>query len=90
MNKFQILALMMRGNQQLGETNLFSVAALMAEALADIAGKLSEDEFYRLVSIGTAIYSHGTSELGDAAEGEDFFSENDSRPATSATRKLNS
>ncbi len=36
--------------------------------LADVADRLSEDEFYRFISIGSAVYSHGLEQFGEDVE----------------------
>jgi len=68
MNKSQILALMMRRNHQSTQTDLLSISDLLAQMLADVADRLSEDEFYRFISIGSAVYSHGLEQFGDDVE----------------------
>lgn len=68
MNKSQVLALMMRRNHQSTQTDLLSISDLMAEMLADISDRLSEDEFYRFISIGSAVYSHGLEQFGEDVE----------------------
>jgi hypothetical protein len=70
MNKAQILALMMRTNQQNAQTDLLSITELMAETLADVTDRLSEDEFYRFIGIGAAIYSHGLMQFTDDIDDE--------------------
>ncbi len=76
MNKSQILALMMRRNQQTTQTDLLSISSLFAETLADIADRLSEDEFYRFIGIGSAVYNHGLEQFGEDDE-EDVSSLSD-------------
>lgn len=68
MNKAQILALMMRRNHQSTQTDLLSISELMAEMLSQISDRLSEDEFYRFISIGSAVYCHGLKQFGEDVE----------------------
>ncbi len=77
---------MMRTNYQSAETDLISVAALMAESLADVADRLSEDEFYRLISIGSTIYSHGLAQFSDDADSRSTWSSRE-EPVTVAGRR---
>lgn len=87
MNKSQILALMMRRNHQSTQTDLLSIADLMAQMLADVSDRLSEDEFYRFISIGSAVYCHGLEQFGEDVE-EDISGLSDDDWPGSTTRRM--
>jgi hypothetical protein len=73
MNRHQILSLMMRKEHQVIDANLYSVAALMAERLAQVSDKLIEAETYDFIHIGAAIYRHGVNEFGAGILVDDLF-----------------
>ncbi|MES2537330.1 MAG: hypothetical protein V4632_15810 [Pseudomonadota bacterium] len=73
MDKFQVLSLMMRKDNQIIDADLYSISALMADALADVSGKLNQQEIYRLIDIGAAIYRHGLQEFGAGVPMDDLF-----------------
>lgn len=76
MNKAQILALMMRRNQPSGDISLFNISDLMADAIASISDRLSEDELYIFISIGAAIYGYGSQQLTQS-KGDDSLLQGD-------------
>lgn len=76
MNKAQILALMMRRNQPIGDISLFNISDVMADAIASVSDRLTEDELYLFISIGSAIYGYGSQQLGDEA-GDDSLLQGD-------------
>lgn len=73
MDKFQILSLMMRKEHQFIDADLYSISALLADALADVSDKLNHAEVFRLVDIGAAIYRHGVQEFGEGVPLDDLF-----------------
>ena len=62
MNATQILGYMVqaKANQQI---NWAALPALYAVTLADISEKLTQDELFSLIAIGSVIYEHASSEL---------------------------
>jgi len=73
MNKAQILALMMRRNQTSGDISLFSISDLMADAVASVSDRLTEDELYLFISIGAAIYGYGSQQLSNKIEDDSLL-----------------
>lgn len=73
MDKFELLALMMREDSQAKEANLYSVTADMAEKLANIAGRLDQNELACFVEIGATIYRQGVRTFGAGVPMEDLF-----------------
>lgn len=86
MNKAQVLALMMRRNHQSTQTDLLSISELMAEMLSEISDRLSEDEFYRFISIGSAVYSHGLKQFGEDVEADASDLDDDDWPSSGDRR----
>lgn len=86
MNKAQILALMMRRNHQSTQTDLLSISDLMAEMLCEISDRLSEDEFYRFISIGSAVYCHGLKQFGEDVEEDASDLDDDDWPGSTDRR----
>jgi hypothetical protein len=56
MNQIEVLQMIMHGKNDLGEVPLSDLIAMLADRVAAISGKLSDDELYPLVSIGAALY----------------------------------
>jgi hypothetical protein len=73
MTKEQILSLMMRQEHQVIDTDLYSLAALLAERLALISESLDEGALNRFIDIGAAIYRHGLGEFREGVPVEDLF-----------------
>lgn len=73
MNKYEIMSLMMRGENQRIHADLYSIAALLAEQLAKVSDKLSAQEIDRFIQIGGAVYHAGVNEFGAAVPVEDLF-----------------
>lgn len=80
MDKYKIMALMMRSEHQVIDANLYSLSALMAERLADISGKLTEDELSAFIDIGAAVYQAGMKEFGERVPMEDLFPASENWP----------
>jgi hypothetical protein len=80
MNKYQIMALMMREDHQVLDTDLFSTSAVLAERLAGISTRLSEQEMDAFINIGAAIYRAGLNEFGAGVPVEDLFPANENWP----------
>lgn len=56
MNQIEVLQMIMHGNNDLGDVPLSDLIAMLADRVAAVSGKLSEDELYPLISIGAALY----------------------------------
>jgi hypothetical protein len=80
MNKYQIVALMMRAEHQVIDTDPFSLAAMLAEQLAKVSDRLNEQEMDRFVKIGAAVYRAGLTEFGSGVPVEDLFPANENWP----------
>lgn len=80
MDKYQILALMMRSEHQCLDANLYSLSALFADRLARVADRLTEEELNRFIEIGAAIYHAGLDEFGTGVPLEDLFPANENWP----------
>jgi hypothetical protein len=80
MDKYQIMALMMREDHQVLHTDLYSISALMAERLAGIADRLSDSEMDTFIDIGAAVYRAGLSEFGTSVPVEDLFPASENWP----------
>jgi hypothetical protein len=62
MNATQILGYMIQAKTD-QQINWAALPALYAVTLADISAKLTEDELFSLIAIGSVIYEHSSSEL---------------------------
>lgn len=80
MTKQQALSLMMRHENQVVEGDLYTVTALMAEALADVSEQLDDRHVDRFINIGAAIFRHGLDEFKQGVEVEDLFPARDNWP----------
>lgn len=72
MTKYEIIALMMRGENQF-EGNPFTVAAKLASCLEALSDRLLDEELAQLIQIGGAIYQHGVEEYKRQVGPEDLF-----------------
>lgn len=79
MDKYQILALMTREENQL-DADPFALAASLAQELGMLSERLKEEELLRLIRIGGAIYRIGVEKFGTAVEMEDLFPACDNWP----------
>jgi hypothetical protein len=62
MNATQILGFMIQAKSDT-QINWAALPALYAVTLAQIAPKLSEEELFSLIAIGSVLYEHSSSEL---------------------------
>jgi hypothetical protein len=56
MNQIEVLQMIMHGKNDLGDVPLSDLIAMLADRVAAVSGKLSDDELYPLISIGAALY----------------------------------
>lgn len=56
MNQIEVLQMIMHGKNDLGDAPLSDLIAMLADRVAAISGKLTDDELYPLISIGAALY----------------------------------
>jgi hypothetical protein len=80
MTKQHALSLMMRHENHVVEADLYTVAALMAETIADVSDQLDDRQVDRFINIGAAIYRHGLNEFKEGVEVEDLFPAKDNWP----------
>jgi hypothetical protein len=73
MDKYEIMSLMMRDEPHPIRANLYSISALLAEGLAHVADRLSDDEMKRFIDIGTALYRRGMDEFVEGVPVHDLF-----------------
>jgi hypothetical protein len=81
MDKFQVLALMMREENEVMDANLYTVCAMLADRLSMISDRLSEEEMMAFVQVGAVVYRHGMAEFGSAVPIEDLFPANENWPS---------
>lgn len=80
MDKYQILALMMREENEVIDADLYTVCAILADRLAAASDRLNAEEMTAFVQVGAAIYRHGMAEFGSAVPIEDLFPANENWP----------
>lgn len=80
MDKYQIMALMMRSEHQVIDANFYGLSAVMADKLAAVSDKLSDAELDSFIRIGAAIYRAGMNEFGARVPVEDLFPANENWP----------
>lgn len=80
MNKYQIMALMMRREHRVIDANFYGLSALMADRLASVSDRLTAEEMDRFIDIGAAIYRAGMDAFGNTVEVEDLFPANENWP----------
>jgi hypothetical protein len=73
MTKQEILSQMMRTEHPAGDTNLYSLCALLAQQLSAVGGKLDAIEMDGLIEIGASMYQCGRTEFGKDVPVEDLF-----------------
>ncbi|KRB81855.1 hypothetical protein [Noviherbaspirillum sp. Root189] len=73
MDKYRILERMMRDRDDAVDTDLYCIAALLAERLEEISSKLGPSELERFIEIGAAICRYGYREFGIGAPVDDLF-----------------
>jgi hypothetical protein len=72
MNSTQILGFMIQAKTD-QQINWAALPALYAVTLAEIAPKLSENELFSLIAIGSVIYGHSSRELVASAAPEQLL-----------------
>lgn len=80
MDKYQILALMMRAENQF-DADMFTLAAMLAEQIETVSERLSDQDVARLIQVGGALYRLGVEKYGAAVELEDLFPACENWPA---------
>lgn len=73
MDKYRLLDLMMREQEDAPDTDLYCISALLAKHLETVSPKLSEREMERFVEIGAAICRYANREFGMNVPVEDLF-----------------
>lgn len=73
MDKYQLLELMIREQDDAPDTDLYCVSALLAKSLEAVAPKLNDMEMLRFIEVGAAICRYANREFGMNVPVEDLF-----------------
>lgn len=73
MDKYRLLNLMMREQEDAVDTDLYCICALLAKHLESVSGKMNDAEMQKFIEVGAAICRYANREFGMNVPVEDLF-----------------